>query len=364
MKKQIKLKNGEIKEMTFEEVHKQFQAFIYKQSKQFLAYFDGDLNEAIQVGNIALFKAYRTYERLDIQFMTYMGRVVTNDYLMAIRKIKRKGKEVSLETVLSTDESKNKLTIADTLSDDIDVEREVINKEITRDIFEGLTEKEIDLVNQAAFNIGTQAELAEKYNVTQSYISRLQKKLLMKLRKKIEIGGDNVKVENRDIAIKATELLKENVDLKEIKERLYCLYPSKSKNHISTIIYREKSKLQEVAESTEENKQKEKSKIKVNVIPAEMFNKAEITAIDNGEIKGNDVCKSIETPKLVIIKKSIEVKGMYGVYESDGNTVKLQGRNLNYECIDEVIKERDKRIKEIMDQSDEILEVFKLAANQ
>ena len=356
MKKQIKLKNGEIKEMTFEEVHKQFQAFIYKQSKQFLPNFGGDMEEALQVGNIALYKAYRTYERLDIQFMTYMARVVTNDYLMAIRKIKRKGKEVSLETVLSTDESRNKLTIADTLSDDVDIEKEVINKEITRDIFVGLTEKEIDLVNQAAFNIGTQRELAEKYNITQSYVSRLQRNIFTKLRKRIESGGDNMKLINREIAIKATELLKEEVDIKEIKERLYCLYPSASKNYISTIVYREKAKIKEANREIEGN-----SNAKV---PAAVINKAEIEVIESGEIKGNDVCKSIERPKLVIVKKSIEVKGMYGVYESDGNTVKLQGRNLNYECIDEVIRERDKRIKEIMEQSNEILEVFKLAANQ
>lgn len=358
MKKPIKLKNGEIKEMTFEEVHKQFQAFIYKQSKQFLPNFGGDMEEALQVGNIALYKAYRTYERLDIQFMTYMARVVTNDYLMAIRKIKRKGKEVSLETVLSTDESRNKLTIADTLSDDVDVEKEVINKELTRDIFLGLTEKEIDLVNQAAFNIGTQRELADKYNISQSYVSRLQDNILKKLRRKIESGGVRMKTINREIAMKAAELLKEGVDIKEIKERLYCLYPSESKNYISTIVYREKAKLQEVTGAN-----KEKSKIKVNVISPEVLNKGKITDIrDNEDDKVDNL--AAEKPKLIIIKRFIEVKGIYGVYESDGNIVKLKGRNLNYDCVDEVIRERDKRIKEIMDQSDEILEVFKLAANQ
>ena len=151
--------------------------------------FDGDL---ISIGTIGLMKAIGTYRAdRNIKLATYASRCIENEILMHLRKIANQKAEVSLDEPINLDGEGNELLLSDilgTAEDDIqrpleaDAEVMVLRQALTE-----LPQREQEIVSMRFGLDGrkelTQKEVAQKMGISQSYISRLEKRILGKLRK-------------------------------------------------------------------------------------------------------------------------------------------------------------------------------------
>ena len=150
-----------------------------------------DIEDLVSIGSIGLIKGINTYKiDKNIKLATYASRCISNEILMFLRKNKRKRAEVSLEDALNYDAEGNELHLEDILGTEIDlvpneyekqVDKEVLSKEI-----EGLSDrdKEIITLRYGLNNTKeyTQKEVAEMLGISQSYISRIEKKVVRKLK--------------------------------------------------------------------------------------------------------------------------------------------------------------------------------------
>lgn len=150
-----------------------------------------DIEDLVSIGSIGLIKGINTYKiDKNIKLATYASRCISNEILMFLRKNKRKRAEVSLEDALNYDAEGNELHLEDILGTEIDlvpneyekqVDKEVLSKEI-----EGLSDrdKEIMTLRYGLNNTKeyTQKEVAEMLGISQSYISRIEKKVVRKLK--------------------------------------------------------------------------------------------------------------------------------------------------------------------------------------
>lgn len=150
-----------------------------------------DIEDLVSIGSIGLIKGINTYKiDKNIKLATYASRCISNEILMFLRKNKRKRAEVSLEDALNYDAEGNELHLEDILGTEIDlvpneyekqVDKEVLSKEI-----EGLPDrdKEIMTLRYGLDNTKeyTQKEVAEMLGISQSYISRIEKKVVRKLK--------------------------------------------------------------------------------------------------------------------------------------------------------------------------------------
>ena len=148
-----------------------------------------DIEDLVSIGSIGLIKGINTYKiDKNIKLATYASRCISNEILMFLRKNKRKRAEVSLEDALNYDAEGNELHLEDILGTEIDlvpneyekqVDKEVLSKEI-----EGLPDrdKEIMTLRYGLNNTKeyTQKEVAEMLGISQSYISRIEKKVVRK----------------------------------------------------------------------------------------------------------------------------------------------------------------------------------------
>lgn len=153
-----------------------------------------ELEDLISVGSIGLIKAVNTFN-LDkkIKLATYASRCIENEILMHLRKVSKQRKETSLDKPLSFDSDGNELLLGDVLGVDVDevfgsmetsVEKEAVWK-----VLEKLNEREQEIVKMR-FGLcegeeKTQKEVADLLNISQSYISRIEKKILVKMKKNI-----------------------------------------------------------------------------------------------------------------------------------------------------------------------------------
>ena len=157
--------------------------------------FDGDrtnLEDLISIGTIGLMKAIGTYRAdRNIKLATYASRCIENEILMHLRKISNQKAEVSLDEPINLDGEGNELLLSDilgTAEDDIqrpleaDAEVMVLRQALTE-----LPQREQEIVSMRFGLDGrkelTQKEVAQKMGISQSYISRLEKRILGKLRK-------------------------------------------------------------------------------------------------------------------------------------------------------------------------------------
>ncbi|MCI5733198.1 MAG: RNA polymerase sporulation sigma factor SigK [Tenericutes bacterium] len=155
-----------------------------------------DLEDLVSIGTIGLIKGINTYKmNKNIKLATYASRCIDNEILMYLRKNKKRALDVSLEDSLSYDAEGNELKLEDILGtepdivtkqlEDDDLKRILlneINKLPTRD-------KEIMKLRYGLFGTKeiTQKELAEKLNISQSYISRIEKKVIKKIKDKVNV---------------------------------------------------------------------------------------------------------------------------------------------------------------------------------
>lgn len=151
-----------------------------------------DIEELISIGTIGLMKAIKNYNRdKNIKLATFASRCIENEILMYLRKMVRIRTEVSLDEPLNVDWEGNQLVLSDVLGTDNDMiykdaETRVEN-DILRELFNRLNERDRAIVGMRYGLYGveekTQKEIADMMNISQSYISRLEKKILLKLKK-------------------------------------------------------------------------------------------------------------------------------------------------------------------------------------
>lgn len=150
--------------------------------------------DLISVGTIGLIKAVGSFKGdKNIKIATYASRCIENEILMYLRKVSKTKREVSLDEPLNTDSEGNELSIADVLGTDKDYVMNGIEQEdetsTLHEVLLGLPDREREIMNMRyGFYSGkemTQKEVADKLNISQSYISRIEKKILFKLKKEI-----------------------------------------------------------------------------------------------------------------------------------------------------------------------------------
>lgn len=150
-----------------------------------------DLEDLVSIGTIGLIKGVNTY-KLDknIKLATYASRCIDNEILMYLRKNKKRRTEISFEDSLSYDGEGNELHLEDVLGTDADIvtkgleeetEKKLLYQEIAK--LKG-RDKEIMILRYGLFGQKekTQKEVAMMLNISQSYISRIEKKVIKRLK--------------------------------------------------------------------------------------------------------------------------------------------------------------------------------------
>jgi len=150
-----------------------------------------DIEDLVSIGSIGLIKGINTYKiDKNIKLATYASRCISNEILMFLRKNKRRKTEVSFEDALNYDAEGNELHLEDILGTEIDlvpntyenmVDKEYLTKEIN---LLNKRDKEIMTLRYGLNNTKeyTQKEVAKMLGISQSYISRIEKKVVQKLK--------------------------------------------------------------------------------------------------------------------------------------------------------------------------------------
>ncbi len=150
-----------------------------------------DLEDLVSIGTIGLIKGVNTY-KLDknIKLATYASRCIDNEILMFLRKNKRRKGEISLEDSLSYDQEGNELHLEDVLGTENDIVTKGIEDENDKKaLYEEISklkgrDKKIMVLRYGLFGNKemTQKDVAELLNISQSYISRIEKKIIKRLK--------------------------------------------------------------------------------------------------------------------------------------------------------------------------------------
>ena len=153
-----------------------------------------NLEDLISIGTIGLIKAIGTYRRdKNIKLATYASRCIENEILMHIRKIAGQKAEVSLEEPINMDYDGNELLLSDILGTEEDMIlrplEEDVDLKLLRQAVRELPQREREIVLMRFGLEGhkelTQKEVAQKMGISQSYISRLEKRIMLRLRKEL-----------------------------------------------------------------------------------------------------------------------------------------------------------------------------------
>ncbi len=153
-----------------------------------------NIEDLISIGTIGLIKAINTF-RLDknIKLATYASRCIENEILMYLRKCAREKTEVSLDEPLNTDWDGNELLLSDVLGTEGDIVMQPIEHDVEcQMLFEALqklNDRE-KLIISMRYGLGrrreyTQKEVADRLGISQSYISRLEKRIMGRLKKEL-----------------------------------------------------------------------------------------------------------------------------------------------------------------------------------
>ncbi len=153
-----------------------------------------NLEDLISIGTIGLIKAIGTYRRdKNIKLATYASRCIENEILMHIRKIANQKTEVSLDEPINMDYDGNELLLSDILGTDEDMILRPLEDDVDlcllRQALSQLPDREREIVTMRFGLEGrkelTQKEVAQKLGISQSYISRLEKRIMLRLRKEM-----------------------------------------------------------------------------------------------------------------------------------------------------------------------------------
>lgn len=153
-----------------------------------------NIEDLISIGTIGLIKSINTYRRdKNIKLATYASRCIENEILMYIRKIANQKNEISLDEPINMDYDGNELLLSDILGTDEDMilrpMEDDVDLALLRQAVKELPQREREIVTMRFGLYGqkalTQKEVAEIMDISQSYISRLEKKIMLKLKNQI-----------------------------------------------------------------------------------------------------------------------------------------------------------------------------------
>ncbi len=154
-----------------------------------------NLEDLISIGTIGLIKGVNTFSPdKNIKLATYASRCIENEILMHLRKTSRQKEEVSLDEPLNVDWDGNELLLSDILGTEEDSVSRSMEEEAERSVLnqclDGLNSRE-KLIMQMRFGLTgqpeqTQKEVADKIGISQSYISRLEKRIIRRLKGEME----------------------------------------------------------------------------------------------------------------------------------------------------------------------------------
>lgn len=154
-----------------------------------------NIEDLISIGSMGLIKGVQTFKmEKNIKLATYASRCIENEILMYLRKTQKSRNEYSLDEVLSIDNEGNEMILADILgSDEIDTLSKLSAEEDIDNLYYALNklskrEKEIMVMRFGLYDhpVMTQKEVADMLGISQSYISRLEKRIIEKMRQEIE----------------------------------------------------------------------------------------------------------------------------------------------------------------------------------
>mgnify|MGYP001717141319 CR=1 FL=1 len=159
---------------------------------------DYETEDLLSVGTIGLIKAVNTFcpER-NIKLATYASRCIENEILMYLRKSAQLKHEISIDDPLNVDWDGNELLLSDVLGSDPNLVNQNIEKQVERDLLmaavSNLSQREKTIM-QLRFGLNqetehTQKEVADTLGISQSYISRLEKRIMERLKKDLERVG-------------------------------------------------------------------------------------------------------------------------------------------------------------------------------
>ena len=154
-----------------------------------------DIEDLVSIGSVGLIKGINTYKvDKNIKLATYVSRCISNEILMFLRKNKKRKTEISFEDTLNFDAEGNTLCLEDILGTDEDI----VAKSFERDIDKRFLEQELNNLNDREKLIMTlryglnntdeytQKEVANMLGISQSYISRIEKKIISRIKATIE----------------------------------------------------------------------------------------------------------------------------------------------------------------------------------
>ena len=153
-----------------------------------------NLEDLISIGTIGLIKGISTYRRdKNIKLATYCSRCIENEILMYIRKIAAQKAEISLDEPINMDYDGNELLLSDILGTDENIVtgrlEDDVDLHLLRQALQDLPQREREIIcmryGLCGFRELTQKEVAQKLGISQSYISRLEKRIMQRLKKEM-----------------------------------------------------------------------------------------------------------------------------------------------------------------------------------
>lgn len=153
-----------------------------------------DMEDIVSVGTIGLIKAINSFKpEKKIKLATYASRCIENEILMYLRKLSKRRQEVSLDEPLNVDGEGNELLLADILGTENDAiynqVENAVEKQLLEEGLKRLSAREQKIIEMRFGLDGneerTQKEVADLLGISQSYISRLEKKIIVRLKKEI-----------------------------------------------------------------------------------------------------------------------------------------------------------------------------------
>lgn len=154
-----------------------------------------NIEDLISIGTIGLIKAVSTFKTdKSIKLATYSSRCIENEILMYIRKISGQKTEISLDEPINTDWDGNELLLSDVLGTDADVVMRPLEEnaevQLLHEALSRLPEREKTII-MMRYGLGgrkelTQKEVADEMGISQSYISRLEKRVMLRLRRELQ----------------------------------------------------------------------------------------------------------------------------------------------------------------------------------
>lgn len=156
---------------------------------------NADSEELISIGTVGLIKAVNSFSNSkSTRFATYAAKCIDNEILMCFRSAKKSARDVYLDEPVDTDKDGNTMSLIDIISDDENlpdrVDIMIKSRQLYGFIDECLDDREKEIITYR-YGLGgikelTQREVADKLNISRSYVSRIEKKALEKLRDRYE----------------------------------------------------------------------------------------------------------------------------------------------------------------------------------